>query len=153
VPRLAASFNFYRAGAPSPKWRVAQPINRRQCELVHRPAQTGPLSLLHCSPYRYSQFSPAEKAGLLLVASFDFVSGTGQNLFFGPVIVAIRQGSFGGRLQSLHRRARRHFTGHEPLFYADDAEVIEKAKRPVDGHDVELWSGPRLAIRISHKQE
>jgi hypothetical protein len=34
---------------------------------------------------------------------------------------------------------------------ADDAEAIEKAKRMVNGQDVELWSGPRLVIRISHK--
>jgi hypothetical protein len=44
-----------------------------------------------------------------------------------------------------------HFTGFEPLICADDAEAIEKATRLLDGHEVELWSGPRLVIRISHK--
>jgi hypothetical protein len=43
-----------------------------------------------------------------------------------------------------------HFIGFEPLICADDAEAIEKAKRLVDGHDVELWSGPRLVIRLDH---
>jgi hypothetical protein len=37
-----------------------------------------------------------------------------------------------------------HFTGYEPLVCSGDSEAIEKAKRLVDGHDVELWSGPRL---------
>jgi hypothetical protein len=39
------------------------------------------------------------------------------------------------------------------LVCADDAEAIEKAKRLADGHDVELWSGPRLVILLSHKPE
>jgi hypothetical protein len=41
-----------------------------------------------------------------------------------------------------------HFLGFEPLICTDDAEAIEKAKRLADGHDVELWSGPRLVIRL-----
>jgi hypothetical protein len=44
-----------------------------------------------------------------------------------------------------------HFIGIEPLTCADDSEAIEKAKRLVDGHDVELWSGARLVIRLRHK--
>jgi hypothetical protein len=44
-----------------------------------------------------------------------------------------------------------HFIGFEPLICHDDAEAIEKAKRLVDGHDVELWNGDRLVTRISHK--
>ena len=44
-----------------------------------------------------------------------------------------------------------NFIGFDSLVCADDAEAIEKAKRLVDGHDVELWSGPRLVIRLSHK--
>jgi hypothetical protein len=44
-----------------------------------------------------------------------------------------------------------HFVGYEPMICADDAEAIERAKRLVNGQDVELWSGPRLVIRISHK--
>jgi hypothetical protein len=46
-----------------------------------------------------------------------------------------------------------HFTGFEPMICADDTEAIEKAKRLVDGHDVELWSGQRLVIRLDHKPE
>ena len=42
-----------------------------------------------------------------------------------------------------------HFVGFESLTCADDAEAIEKAKRLVDGQDIELWSGPGLVIRIS----
>jgi hypothetical protein len=38
--------------------------------------------------------------------------------------------------------------GFEPLICADDPEAIEKAKRLVHGHDIELWSGERLVIRI-----
>jgi hypothetical protein len=41
-----------------------------------------------------------------------------------------------------------HFNGFEPLICADDAEAIAKAKRLVDGHDIELWSGARLVIRL-----
>jgi hypothetical protein len=42
-----------------------------------------------------------------------------------------------------------HFTGFEPLLCGDDAHAIEKAKRLVDDHDVELWSGERLVTRLS----
>jgi hypothetical protein len=31
----------------------------------------------------------------------------------------------------------------------DDAETIERARRMVSDHDIELWSGERLVIRIS----
>jgi hypothetical protein len=41
-----------------------------------------------------------------------------------------------------------HFTGSELLICADDAEAIAKAKRLVINHDVELWSGARLVIRL-----
>jgi hypothetical protein len=44
-----------------------------------------------------------------------------------------------------------HFTGFEPLICADDSEAIERATRLVDGHDIELWSGTRLVIRLKHK--
>jgi hypothetical protein len=42
-----------------------------------------------------------------------------------------------------------HFIGYQPLVCTDDAEAIIKAKGLVDGHDIELWSGPRLIIRLS----
>lgn len=44
-----------------------------------------------------------------------------------------------------------HFIGFEPLVCADDAEATEQAKRLVDDHDVELWTGTRLVIRLLHK--
>ena len=46
-----------------------------------------------------------------------------------------------------------HFNGFEPLICADDAEAIEKAKRLVDGYDIELWSGERFVTRISPARE
>jgi hypothetical protein len=42
-----------------------------------------------------------------------------------------------------------HFVGYQPLVCADDAEAITKAKRLVDGHDIELWNGARLVIRLN----
>jgi len=35
----------------------------------------------------------------------------------------------------------RAFHGFKPPVCLDDAEAIEKAKRMVDGQDIELWSG------------
>jgi hypothetical protein len=42
-----------------------------------------------------------------------------------------------------------HFIGLEAMICADDLEAIDKAKRLVDGHDVELWSGDRFVIRLN----
>ena len=42
-----------------------------------------------------------------------------------------------------------HFIGFEPLICTDECDAIEKAKRLVNGCDVELWSGPRFVTRIS----
>jgi hypothetical protein len=44
-----------------------------------------------------------------------------------------------------------HFNGFEPLVCSSDTDAIEKARRLVDGYDVELWSGARLVIRLSRK--
>ena len=41
-----------------------------------------------------------------------------------------------------------HFIRRESLICADDAEAIAKAKRLVDDHDVELWSGERFVTRL-----
>jgi hypothetical protein len=46
-----------------------------------------------------------------------------------------------------------HFTGFEALRCADDAEAIDRARRLVDGCDVELWSGDRFVARLGPKQE
>jgi hypothetical protein len=45
-----------------------------------------------------------------------------------------------------------HFIGFEPLICADDAEAIEKARRLVDGHDIELWNGVRFVVRLDRGQ-
>jgi hypothetical protein len=44
-----------------------------------------------------------------------------------------------------------HIIGSEPLVCPDDADAIERANRLIDGHDVELWSGPRFIIRLERK--
>jgi hypothetical protein len=33
----------------------------------------------------------------------------------------------------------------------NDADAVEWAKQLVDGHDLELWSGTRLIIRLDRK--
>jgi hypothetical protein len=46
-----------------------------------------------------------------------------------------------------------HFIRFEPLRCANDAEAIEKAERLLDGHDVELWSGERLVVRLTARNK
>jgi hypothetical protein len=46
-----------------------------------------------------------------------------------------------------------HFSGFEELVCDDDAKAIEKAKRLVDGHDVELWNGARLVVVLQHTSD
>jgi hypothetical protein len=46
-----------------------------------------------------------------------------------------------------------HFTKYEPLLCDSDDEAIDKAKRLVDGHDIELWSGSRLVVRLEAKKK
>jgi hypothetical protein len=41
-----------------------------------------------------------------------------------------------------------HFIGFEPLVCRDDGEAVAKAKRLVDGHDIEVWNGERLVVRL-----
>jgi hypothetical protein len=44
-----------------------------------------------------------------------------------------------------------HFIG-DRLFTCDsDADAIEWAKQLVDGHDVQLWSGPRFVVKLEKK--
>jgi hypothetical protein len=46
-----------------------------------------------------------------------------------------------------------HFVSFEALVCVDDVEAIDKAKRLIDGHDIELWSGDRLVIRLNRTTE
>jgi hypothetical protein len=41
------------------------------------------------------------------------------------------------------------FNGFVTLICADDAEAIAKVKPLAGGQDIELWSGPRLVIRLN----
>jgi hypothetical protein len=41
-----------------------------------------------------------------------------------------------------------HFVSFERFACRDDGEAIAKAKRSVDGHDVELWSGERFIVTL-----
>jgi hypothetical protein len=45
------------------------------------------------------------------------------------------------------------FITYEPMVCMNDAEASERAKRLVDDYDIELWSGARLVIRLSHKSD
>ena len=38
--------------------------------------------------------------------------------------------------------------GFEPIVSPDDAGAIRQARQLVNGYAVELWSGPRLVIRL-----
>lgn len=40
------------------------------------------------------------------------------------------------------------FIGFEPLICRDDGEAVANAKRLLDGHDIEIWSGDRFVIRL-----
>lgn len=42
-----------------------------------------------------------------------------------------------------------HFVGFEGFSSFDDGEAIETAKRLMDGHDVEVWSGPRFVVKLA----
>jgi hypothetical protein len=42
-----------------------------------------------------------------------------------------------------------HFINFKPLICASDDEALAEAKELVDGHDIELWSGPKLLQRRS----
>jgi hypothetical protein len=42
-----------------------------------------------------------------------------------------------------------HFIGFEPLVCADDAEATAKAKRLLDGNDVELWNGDKMVAKLT----
>jgi hypothetical protein len=45
------------------------------------------------------------------------------------------------------------FIGFEPLYCESDDEAVAKATRLAEGHDVELWCGPRLVSRLERKKK
>ena len=44
-----------------------------------------------------------------------------------------------------------HFYRSVTLDCSDDAEAVEKAKRLLDGHDIELWQFDRKVAMFDHK--
>jgi hypothetical protein len=46
-----------------------------------------------------------------------------------------------------------HFNGFEPIVCADDRAAIESAKRLVNWHGIELWSGARLVVCLEPMQK
>jgi hypothetical protein len=47
--------------------------------------------------------------------------------------------------------AHGHFIRFEPLVCRDDGEAVANAKRLVEGHDIEVWSGDRFVMRLIRK--
>ena len=37
------------------------------------------------------------------------------------------------------------------ITHTDDDAAIQHARQLLDGHDIELWDGPRLVIRLEHR--
>jgi hypothetical protein len=46
-----------------------------------------------------------------------------------------------------------HFVSFRNLVCNTDEEATAWARQLVDGHDVELWNGPRFVARLSHRKE
>jgi hypothetical protein len=57
----------------------------------------------------------------------------------------------GAEISSFCGRIDGHFVGFEPIVCADDTGAIERAKRLLDGRDIEVWCGPRLVARLPQK--
>jgi hypothetical protein len=45
------------------------------------------------------------------------------------------------------------FVGYEPMICANDSEATAAAARLVDGHDIEVWGGPRLVAHLSRTRK
>jgi hypothetical protein len=41
-----------------------------------------------------------------------------------------------------------HIQAFEPIVCDDDEQAIKAAQQLVNGHDIELWTGPRLVFRL-----
>ena len=46
-----------------------------------------------------------------------------------------------------------HINASRAFRCAEDSDAIVWAKQLVDGHDIELWSGDRLVIRLEHQKK
>jgi hypothetical protein len=46
-----------------------------------------------------------------------------------------------------------HFIGSKPLLCDDDEEAVQKAEQLLDGHDLQIWSGPRYVRRLESKDK
>jgi hypothetical protein len=45
------------------------------------------------------------------------------------------------------------FTESKEMICRDDGEAVVKARRLLDGHDLEVWSGNRFVIRLTRKSK
>jgi hypothetical protein len=46
-----------------------------------------------------------------------------------------------------------HFVGYEPLICDNDDDAVAKASSLVDQHDIELWRGTTLIVRLTHRKK
>jgi hypothetical protein len=46
-----------------------------------------------------------------------------------------------------------HFIDFEAVICDDDEQAVQKAKNLLDGHDLQIWSGPRYVRWLKHKDE
>jgi hypothetical protein len=46
-----------------------------------------------------------------------------------------------------------HFISSKPLLCDDDEEAVQKAEQLLDGHDLQIWSGPRYVRRLESKDK
>jgi hypothetical protein len=46
-----------------------------------------------------------------------------------------------------------HITAHRAFQCAGDSDAVVWAKQLVDGHDIELWCGDRLVVRLDHREK
>jgi hypothetical protein len=46
-----------------------------------------------------------------------------------------------------------HFLGFQEMVCRDDGEAVANAKRLLDDHDIEVWSGDRFVILLRHKRD
>jgi hypothetical protein len=114
--------------------------------------------LFPCEHFRFwttFAFGPRSLRAYLTGFNLNFCheSDTGRNYFYVPIIESHPSGDFFGvaEYRAFPVGIDGHFIGFEPLVCDSDDEAIAKARRLVDGHDVELWCGERLVVRLTVK--